>query len=803
MIVEKIRLHPFGCVADSSLSFSEGLNVVLGPNEAGKTTLFNAAQNAIFTPAGLTASQLRSRIGRFFPAAGGDTVCVEISFRHPSGRFYLRRTWGPHGGSELTLPDGGVVTEETEIAARLSGLLGASEGTFKSVLMTYQTGLGRTLEELKRDYRSTVHSLGDILRRSILQTDGVSIDRFKGLIEERYEEYAGRWDFRTKAPENRKRYKKKAGLIHDSYWDMEDIRKEHENAKNLEEDLDRANNELAVLTKEIEQKERYVKQYRDIVDAARKRLNLEKDLLLLEKEKKSLKEANMAWPVLRESIGEKKEKIQSLRMTLDTLEKENDDAVAFARGMKLRERLERATKRKTALTKARKKLTAVKKISKEELEEIRTAVEIVTALEAGLKAGKLSLSMTAAQPLTLEVQTDSDRKESRDLEKEERIAIEAGARIILSTRELRMEILSGEGDVDGTLSRIEEAKKSVRTLLSNHGVSGLEEAQEASRFFEETNAEVKAAQKSLEEELGGTSYDSLEKEAKKKGGPEKTRPLTDIVTDLANTKNRIEEIENRKLEAEKRLEALEKQYGSHDALIEKLSDVTVNIRDKEKNLQSLPEPSDEDGDAEKLIAGFEATERELDTTRKTQLSLTKKVYELQGHAPALSSEEYSRQLADAGEVFNDRLKKGEAVARIRSAAENIVRDIDTDTYGGIMRKLSGYVSAITSGKYETVQMEEGLPQGFVSKSGVFLPHDLLSAGTRDTLALALRLSMAEYFLEGFDGFLFMDDPLVNLDPERQTKAAEVLNRFAEKKQVVLFSCHPSHAELLGGTLVRM
>jgi exonuclease SbcC len=120
-----------------------------------------------------------------------------------------------------------------------------------------------------------------------------------------------------------------------------------------------------------------------------------------------------------------------------------------------------------------------------------------------------------------------------------------------------------------------------------------------------------------------------------------------------------------------------------------------------------------------------------------------------------------------------------------------------------MRKLSGYASAITSGKYETVPMEEGLPEGFVTQGGVFLPHDLLSAGTRDTLALALRLSMAEYFLEESDGFLFMDDPLVNLDPERQKNAAEILARFAEKRQIVLFSCHPSNADLLGGTLVRL
>jgi exonuclease SbcC len=57
------------------------------------------------------------------------------------------------------------------------------------------------------------------------------------------------------------------------------------------------------------------------------------------------------------------------------------------------------------------------------------------------------------------------------------------------------------------------------------------------------------------------------------------------------------------------------------------------------------------------------------------------------------------------------------------------------------------------------------------------------------------LAMADYFLKEEDGFLVMDDPLVDLDPQRQKLAAGVLSRFAEEKQVVLFTCHPAHASL--------
>ncbi len=48
------------------------------------------------------------------------------------------------------------------------------------------------------------------------------------------------------------------------------------------------------------------------------------------------------------------------------------------------------------------------------------------------------------------------------------------------------------------------------------------------------------------------------------------------------------------------------------------------------------------------------------------------------------------------------------------------------------------------------------------------------------------------------GFLLLDDPLVDLDPERQEATAEGLRRFSSGKQVILFTCHPHHAQLLGG-----
>ena len=49
MIINKIQLEPFGGFSRLQCQFKPGLNVVVGPNEAGKTTLVNAIYAALLS----------------------------------------------------------------------------------------------------------------------------------------------------------------------------------------------------------------------------------------------------------------------------------------------------------------------------------------------------------------------------------------------------------------------------------------------------------------------------------------------------------------------------------------------------------------------------------------------------------------------------------------------------------------------------------------------------------------------------------------------------------------------------------
>ncbi|RPJ04575.1 MAG: hypothetical protein EHM36_10065, partial [Deltaproteobacteria bacterium] len=185
MILRELGLAPFAGLANLRVAFREGLNVVLGPNEAGKSTLVHALKRVLFTPTKYDKKVFDRDLMPFLPLDGGDTIEVELTFSVGAGTFRLRKSWGGKKECHLDLPHGGVLADPSAVHHEMKKLLGSSEGTYQNVLIAFQAGLGRTFENLKED-PATTHDLASILRKGILETDGVSIERLSEAIEARF-----------------------------------------------------------------------------------------------------------------------------------------------------------------------------------------------------------------------------------------------------------------------------------------------------------------------------------------------------------------------------------------------------------------------------------------------------------------------------------------------------------------------------------------------------------------------------------------------------------------------------------------
>ena len=82
MIINNINITIFAGLSGKDIEFEQGINVVLGPNEAGKSTIFRALENTLFTPADLTPSRFKRLMGHYLPIGGGDTIEAMIHFSH-------------------------------------------------------------------------------------------------------------------------------------------------------------------------------------------------------------------------------------------------------------------------------------------------------------------------------------------------------------------------------------------------------------------------------------------------------------------------------------------------------------------------------------------------------------------------------------------------------------------------------------------------------------------------------------------------------------------------------------------------
>jgi exonuclease SbcC len=816
MILTRVTLRPFAGVPSREIALSPGLNLVLGPNEAGKTTVFQAMQHALFIRTDLSPARFEKEMRRFIPVGSGDTVSVDLEFTAGSGTYVLKKRWGAargrsslahatSGRTELLFPDGSVLTNEDGVGAEIEKLLGVHEGTCRSVLMSSQTGLTRTLEDLQDSGVDTLHSLGDVLRRSILETDGISIDRFRSQIEEAWEKHWSRWDAASDGPEKGRGignpYTTKVGLVLEAYYKKETLKTECEGAREYEEKLDALNRELSGLSLASTEKEKYLAENRGAVEAAQARKEVRLELEAAGSRAAELKEANERWPVVKNRVDENRPRIATLESRAAALSLELEKAqreigaeasrAAFTRVLALRERLEQR----------RRKLGKVRPLTRDDFEALRDAHAALEKRRALSAVGGLTIRFHAKRETRLEVDTDGEPRVGREMKAGETLELEARGRARVASPDWELEV-SAKAITSSSFARAgepeqEPPEETLKGLYARHGVGSLKEASDANRAYEEALHAVREAEETLKRELGGRTFEDVEAERAALGDPAAARPLASITGDLANARGESARLAAEAQAAEKAGAELARRYGDQNRLLLLVSENVRRLTGLEERLAEPPPLPGGIADEGALIEAYETWKKEQEVLRDKIQRLMLEIARLEGHAPELSSEELEEQLAEARTAYARVRARGMAIGRIRDLSGAILGEIDLATYDGMRKRLEDHVASLTGGRYTKVRMRESVPEGFLRRDGAVLEYALLSTGTKDTLALALRLAMAGYFLEGRDGFVIMDDPFANLDPDRQKRAAEAVRSFAETRQLILFSCHPSAAELLG------
>jgi len=111
----------------------------------------------------------------------------------------------------------------------------------------------------------------------------------------------------------------------------------------------------------------------------------------------------------------------------------------------------------------------------------------------------------------------------------------------------------------------------------------------------------------------------------------------------------------------------------------------------------------------------------------------------------------------------------------------------------VIKNAGSIFSKVTAGNYQRINVSmDDNEVTVVDTSERVKQISQLSRGTKEQLLICLRLGLIEEYEKLKEPLpLVLDDIFVNFDPERTKAIASIIESFAEDRQVIIFTCHPT------------
>lgn len=799
MRLKTIRLYPFGHFTDESWDLEKPLVVIHGPNQLGKSTLRQAIFHALFTPTKLTTTKLESTVGPWLPLPAGDYAAVTLTFEHDGTTWTLEKRWGAGQSSGLR---GGktAIGEPAAVQAKLGEMLAHGEATFRHVLFTGQAELEQTLATIKNK-ASELRDMRDLFKAAAGAAADVDEQTLRRLLGEKIKEAFGRWEDDRGTPERQKGKEKGiddpwingAGHIAKAWYTWQTHEAERNTVLRIETELDRVTAEAATIEQEIVAADEFVKRFGGLRDALVERNLLNERVPRLEQDVATLGAAFVGWPTAEAAINEWSQRKPELETDRDRLVQERADAEARKAGAAIKAAFERISQAKQGWEDAQTEAMNHPDPGADRLRKIEQLVTAITAAENKLASRELSWRIDADEPGSVTV--------GRGVEPAETVAVgpeglvgKAEARVRVAAAGIRLTVESGGDDIDALFASLTENRATLTGLLEACGAASAAAVQVMAVLHREAAAAAMNRKQVYESLLLGKTFEQWMEEVGAIENLPGTRETAVIDEEIGTKRMRLEEGNATARKHADTIADWKQKYTDHDTIGQKLLEARAELKQNKDQLASLPVLPERFVSVQEFLDRLTA-DNQLQVDGQKQLTVKKEDRaRLTTELADRRSEDAAEQAEFAKRVFERARAKGRDYLRIREELDGIAAGGGDDPLANFSAKVAAMFSQIT-GQAATLAFVGQLPAR-VDRGGVQLPPERLSHGAGGALALAVRLAMAEAYLDGCPGFIMLDDPLVNLDKDRMAEAADILRKFSERSQVIFLTCHDHHAARL-------
>ncbi len=790
MKIKSISCTQFAGIRNRSLAFGDGINLIYGKNESGKSTLVNLLFRTLFQNARIDGRRDKEFKELYFPAdhkenaATGDFVDGTVTLDTENGIYTLTKEWGQDARCTLSTPDG-VIRDQKKIDAILKEILLYGEGVYSDLLFSSQRNVADSLKRLldaseKTDAKQEVTNA---VSQAFAEGDGITADAIEQAIHKRIEEIAGEhWDVGKCAPVRKAvRWKKGLGEILTAYYAMEDANAILESITDFEQKVDTAAADYTAKDRIARIAEADYDRFHTVVGQLTVRSERRKAVDRLEKENTRLREILFEWPQLNASL-EKAKALESEKEQRELLDKYDS-----------------AKKLTDEIDALRSEVGNRACPSDREIASVKVAQRKITTLENKLCGMNLSASIKMLGSNTVSI---TSLRTGQIVDVTDPVSITEAVRITVPGV-MEMQLSPAEINVSEVKVDIADKKKNIADIFARYEVESLDAMEQLAKKISDNHAQIELLSSRLSMVLGAIDYTELKASAESITDEVRSKESVEQdICDVCGSSDILQYITAK----ETIVQGYKSEYGSIEALKGKAFDTAEELRkvlESVKDVQGIPSEYAEISDPEGYLIRLQNDLKAKQSAREAALAAkSAAVARLESYKENLSGDPVA-EAEDAKRVFHEKKTLLDHWIHIAEVFAQQKKNVQNNPMQDLSDNFARYLGLISG---NTVSSEFPDPEKLNMKiysGNNDVNYKKLSEGTKETVSLAFRLAVLDHLFPDGGGVIVFDDPLTDMDVDRTAQSCKLIQECSKRHQVIFLTCKEEYAEMLGGNEIRI